>query len=463
MDNLKDIIKEFSRIVGVDGVLTESTDRMAYSYDGTSSWRSLPDVVVFPSTTDQVSAIMAMAYDREIPVTVRGAGTNLSGGSIPVQGGIVLCMTRMNRILDIDTANFTAMVEVGVVLNVFNQALAKQHLFFPPDPQSFLAATIGGCVSENSGGPNALKYGIFKHYLLGMEIVMPDGRILNLGGKTVKNVTGYDLPLLLCGSEGTLAVITNVTLRLLPMPESRQTVLAVFDEVTTAGAAVHRVLASGLIPAKIEMIDNWIIRRIEEMSPLGLPRDAEAILLFELDGNKDTVKKETRRLIELCRKANAVEVKPARNAEEADNFWAARRAGFSAIWGNAATVLAEDVTVPTNRMAELIAMIQEISRNHEVPVVMIGHAGDGNLHPCILTDQNQPEHYQKAEKVAAEIFSTALGLGGVISGEHGIGLEKKKFLKKAMAPDAIELLKSIKQVFDPKGLLNPGKIWEAAP
>ncbi len=463
MNHLKDIIKQLSDIVGVNSVLSESADRVAYSYDGTSSWQSMPDVVVFPATTEHVSAIMALANEREIPVTVRGAGTNLSGGSIPVQGGIVLCMTRMNRIIDIDAANFTATVEVGVVLNTFNQALTQQNLFFPPDPQSFLAATIGGCVSENSGGPYALKYGIFKHYLLGMEIVMPNGQILSLGGRTVKNVTGYDLPLLLCGSEGTLAVITRVTLRLLPSPETRQTILAAFNEVTTAGAAVHRVLTSGLIPAKIEMIDNWIIRRIEEMSPLGLPKEAEAILLFELDGNADTVEKETQQVIRLCREADAIDVKPAKDATEANNFWAARRAGFSAIWGNSPTVLAEDVTVPTNRMAELIATIQKISRSHDVPIVMIGHAGDGNLHPCILTDQSNAEHYQKAEQVAAEIFTAALDLGGVISGEHGIGLEKKKFLNQAMEPGAIELLKSIKHVFDPKGLLNPGKIWETTP
>lgn len=462
MNHLKDIIKELSRIVGVDGVLTESADRMAYSYDGTSAWQSMPDVVVFPNTTRQVAGVMKLADRREIPVTVRGAGTNLSGGSIPVQGGIVLCMTRMNRIIDIDAANFTATVEVGVVLNTFNQALARRHLFFPPDPQSFLAATIGGCVAENSGGPYALKYGIFKHYLLGMEIVLTNGQILTLGGKTVKNVTGYDLPLLICGSEGTLAVITQVTLRLLPLPEARQTILAVFNEVSTAGAAVHRILATGLIPAKIEMIDNWIIRRIEEMSPMGLPKEAEAILLFELDGNADTVQRQTNQVMDLCQKADAVEVRTAQHAQEANNFWAARRAGFSAIWGNSPTVLAEDVTVPTNRMAELIGTIQDISRRHDVPVVMIGHAGDGNLHPCILTDQRNPEQFKRAELVAADIFSTALALGGVISGEHGIGLEKKKFLKQAMAPDAIALLKSIKQVFDPKGLLNPGKIWESA-
>jgi glycolate oxidase len=458
----KTIIAALKKIVGSDAVLTQSTDLAAYSYDGTSNWQSLPQVVVFPKSTDQVSQVMKRAYAENIPVTIRGAGTNLSGGSIPVRGGLVLCMTRMDRIVDIDDANFTATVEVGVVLNHLNQELTRRRLFFPPDPQSFLAATIGGCVAENSGGPYALKYGIFKHYLLGLEMVLPTGKVLSLGGRTMKNVTGYDLPQLLCGSEGTLAVITRATLRLLPMPETKETVLAVFDEVSTAGGAVHAILASGLVPAKIEIVDNWIIRRIEEMSPLGLPKDAGAILLFEVDGNSAAVEKEIQGIIEVCKNKGAVEVRPAKDDQEADNFWTARRAGFSAIFGNAPTVMAEDVTVPTASMAELIAIIQSISRNRDVPVVMIGHAGDGNLHPCILTDQKDASHYERAEKVAAEIFAAALKLGGVISGEHGIGLEKRRFLKKALSPEAIDLMKSIKQVFDPKGLLNPGKIWETA-
>lgn len=454
------ILGKLRRIVGDKGVLTSPVELAAYSFDGTTDCRGLPEAVVFPTITDQVSEIMRLANDEEIPVTVRGAGTNVSGGSIPMSGGIVLCTTRMNRIVDLDPTNFTVTTQVGVVLNELNQELARHNLFFPPDPQSFLAATIGGCVSENAGGPYAVKYGVFKHYLLGMTVVLPSGSILTLGGKTMKNVTGYDLPQLLCGSEGTLAVITEVTLRLLSLPVAKQTVLAVFDEVVTAGNAVHRILSGGILPAKIELMDNWVIRRIEEVTPLGLPLEAEAILLFELDGISEAVKKETHQVIELCQQAGAMEVRPARDAKEADNFWTARRAGFSAIFGQSPTVLAEDVTVPPSRMPDLINRIKQIAREHGLTVVMIGHAGDGNLHPSILTDKNNPEHYGRAEEAIHDIFAAALELGGAISGEHGIGLEKRRFLKQALPPAAIGLLKEIKKVFDPKGILNPGKIWE---
>ena len=454
------LLARLRKIVGKDGLLTSQLDLFTYSFDGTTNWHGMPEAVIFPTTTDQVSNILKLANDNEIPVTTRGAGTNVSGGSIPVAGGIVLCTTRMNTILEIDTSNFIATVEAGVVLNDLNLEVAKHNLFFPPDPQSFLAATIGGCVSENAGGPYAVKYGVFRHYLLGMKIVLPSGAIVDLGGRTVKNVTGYDLPQLLCGSEGTLAVITQVTLRLLPQPQAQQTVLAVFNDMVLAGHAVQQILASGIVPAKIEFIDNWIIHRIEEITPLGLPLEVDAVLLFELDGVAEAVGKESQEVIDLCKQVGAVEVRAARDAKEAENFWTARRAGFSAIFGHSPTVFAEDVTVPPDRIPEFIQRIKELGQDLDITIVIIGHAGDGNLHPCILTDKNDPEHYARAEKALEEVFATALDLGGVVSGEHGIGLEKKRFLKQAMPPEAITLLKEIKKVFDPKAILNPGKIWE---
>jgi len=441
----KDTLEKLEKIVGNKGILTSQVDLTAYSFDGTTNWQSMPEAVVFPTTSDQISAIMKLANNNVIPVTVRGAGTNLSGGSI---------------IIDLDAANFTVTAEVGVVLNDLNRELAKHNLFFPPDPQSFLAATIGGCVAENSGGPYAVKYGVFKHYVLGMTVVLPTGPIVDLGGRTVKNVTGYDLPQLLCGSEGTLAVITRVTLRLIPLPAARQTVMAVFDQVVTAGRAVHQILIKGVVPAKIELMDNWLIRRIEEVTPLGLPKSAEALLLFELDGMSEAVHKESKEVIELCKEGGAIEVRSAHDAKEAENFWTARRAGFAAIYGHSPTILAEDITVPNDRIPELINRIKSLALSHDLTIVILGHAGDGNLHPCILTDKDDSEHYSRAEKACAEIFAAALELGGSVSGEHGIGLEKKKFLKQAMSPEAISLLKEIKQVFDPKGILNPGKIWE---
>jgi len=456
----KAIVKEIKAIVGRDGVLTSETDLSSYSFDGSSNWQSKPEAVVFPTTTGQVSKLMALAEESGIPVTVRGAGTCLSGGPIPVRGGLSLCTTRMNRILEIDESNFTVQAETGVVLNDLNQALAAKGLFFPPDPQSFLAATLGGCVSENASGPYAVKYGVFRHYLLGMTAVLPGGKILEMGGRTMKNVTGYDLPQIICGSEGTLAVVTRVMLRVITRPETSQTVLATFTSARTAGEAVHRIRASGVVPAKIEFIDNWILRRVEERMPLGLPLSAEAVLLFELDGAPDAVARESEKVIDLCRGGGAEVVRPAENETEAQNFWTARRAGYSAIFGNAPTVLAEDVTVPVSRIPDLLDRVDALAKENDLTIVVIGHAGDGNLHPCVLTDRSDEAHYARAQRAVDGIFKAALDYGGAISGEHGIGLEKRKYLKDAMSPDEIALLKQLKSVFDPKGILNPGKIWE---
>ena len=456
----KSILKRLKKIVGKKGFLDSPAELVSYSYDATTDWQARPDLVLLPENRDQISEIMKIAYENEIPVTVRGAGTNVSGGSIPISGGIVLCTTRMNKILELDKDNLFVRAEAGVVLNDLYEFLKKYNLFFPPDPQSFLAATIGGCVSENSGGPYAIKYGVFKYYLLGLTAVLPNGSIIEMGGRTVKNVTGYDLPQLICGSEGTLAIVTDVTLRVLPMPPSRKTILAVFKDVISAGKVVSEIISEGIIPAKIELMDNWIVKRIEEINPIGLPIDSDAVLLFEVDGIKEAVEKETERIISICKKdKNIMKLSIAKDEKEAERLWAARRAGFSAIFGHAPTVLAEDVTVPPKRLPELILKIKEIARSYDLTIVIIGHAGDGNLHPSILTDKNNPEHYKKAQSAVNEIFSLAVEMGGAISGEHGIGLEKRKFLKKIMPKEEVELLKAIKRVFDPKGILNPGKIW----
>jgi glycolate oxidase len=455
-----DIIDKLKKIAGDKGVLTNSLDMQSYSFDGSSKWKAVPDVVVFTTTSEQISQIMKLATEKKIPVTPRGAGSNLSGGSLPVAGGIVLCTTRMNKILNIDADNFTVKAEAGVVLNDLNKELARNKMFFPPDPQSFLAATIGGCVAENAGGPYGVKYGVFKHYVLGMTVVLPSGDIVDLGGITMKNVTGYDLPQIICGSEGTLAIVTSVTLRLLPLPPAKQTVMVVFDDLIKSGRAVHRVLAGGVLPAKIELMDNWVINRINEMTSLDLPVDAQALLLFEMSGIEEAVKKETEAVISICLQEGAREAKAAKNMKEADDLWAARKAAFSAIYGNTPNAFAEDVTVPPSRIPELIHRVDIIARENDVPVVIIGHAGDGNLHPTVLTDIKNTAHYQRAEKALDEIFAVALDMGGSISGEHGIGLEKKKYMKQAMSPQAIDLLRGIKKVFDPAGILNPGKIWE---
>ena len=454
------LISRLEKIVGKDSVLTAKEDLTAYSYDATTTWAHLPDVVVLPTTTEQVSRILKLADENGVPVTPRGAGTNVSGGSVPIKGGMVLCTTRMNKILDINKTNFAATVEPGVVLQDFNIALAKQGLFYPPDPQSFLGCTIGGTIAENAGGPYCVKYGVTKQYVLGLEVVLANGYIMQLGGVTVKNRTGYELMMLFTGSEGTLGVITKITLRLIPMPQASKTMMVVFDDMAVGGQAVSNILDSGVIPAKIEFVDNFVLRRIEEMMPMGLPVEAEALLLIMADGSPTAVEEESKQIVNILKKSGAREVKVAKDADEAAKYWKMRSAGFAATFGAAKTVLAEDVAVPRDRLAEFINKLQEISKRTGFFISYLGHAGDGNLHPSIFTDVNDKENFVKAQDAMEEIFNVALSVGGVLSGEHGIGLEKQRFLKRAMDPVALELMKKIKGIVDPNNILNPGKIWE---
>lgn len=455
-----EVISQLQKIVGKENTLTSQEDLTAYSYDGTTTWAHRPDVVVLPTTTDQVSQILKLANEKRIPVTPRGAGTNVSGGSIPIRGGIVLCTTRMNRILEINKANLYAIVEPGVVLQDFNLALAKEKLFFPPDPQSFLACTMGGVVSENAGGPSCVKYGVTKQYVLGLEVVLANGHIMKLGGLTPKNRTGYELCMLFTGAEGTLGVITRVTLRLLPMPPASKTMMAVFDDMAVAGEAVSNILFQGVVPAKIEFVDNFCIKRMEDMFHFGLPTKAEVLLLLQVDGSPAAVDSESEQILEILRQSGAQVARLAKDEAEAAMFWKARSAGFAAVFGAAHTVLAEDVTVPRDKLAEFIRRCGEISKKHDVFISLIGHAGDGNLHPSVFTDIRQEKHFSQAQKAMEEIFETALSLDGVLSGEHGIGLEKQRFLKRAMDPVAIDLMRKIKRILDPNNILNPGKIWE---
>jgi glycolate oxidase len=456
----KKVISQLRKIVGKDAVLTSKEDLNAYSYDGTTTWAHLPDVVVLPTTVEHVSQILNLADENKVPVTPRGAGTNVSGGSIPIKGGIVLCTTKMNKILDINKTNLTATVEPGVVLQDFNIALAEQGLFYPPDPQSFLGCTIGGTIAENAGGPYCVKYGVTKQYVLGLEVVLANGYIMKLGGVTVKNRTGYELMMLFTGSEGTLGVITKITLRLLPMPPAQKTMMAVFDDMAAGGQAVSNIMASGVVPAKIEFVDNFVLRRIEEMMPMGLPVEAQALLLIQADGSPSAVEAEAKQIVDILKKSGAKEVKLAKDDAEAAKYWKMRSAGFAATFGAAKTVLAEDVAVPRDKLAEFIDKLGEISERTGFFISYLGHAGDGNLHPAIFTDVSKKEEFERAQAAMGEIFEAALSLGGVLSGEHGIGLEKQRFLKKAMDPVALNLMIKIKGILDPNHILNPGKIWE---
>jgi glycolate oxidase len=375
-------------------------------------------------------------------------------------GGIVLCTTKMNKILKIDKENLSATVESGVVLQDLTLQLAKEGLFFPPDPQSFLGATLGGIIAENAGGPACVKYGVTKQYILGIEAVLPSGDIVNLGGRTLKNVVGYDLLHIFISSEGTLGVVTKAELKLRPLPPTKKTLMAVYDDVAVAGESVYRVLENAIIPGKIELLDNWIIRRIEEMMPMGLPVDADAVLLFECDGIPETVEKEIVSIAEIVKKYGAVDVRVAKDQTEADKYWMARKAGFAATYGKTPTVMSEDVTVPRGNIPAFIRKVKEIGKKYNVENCMLGHAGDGNLHPSVLTDMKNKEHYGRSMKAVDEIIEAAVELGGVLSGEHGIGLEKQKFFNKVTNPVVVTLMKNIKTLFDPNNIMNPGKIWD---
>ena len=453
------LISQLRKIVGKETVLTSKEDLTTYSYDATAIWAHMPDAVVLPITTEQVSQVLKLANENRVPVTPRGGGSGLSGGSIPIKGGIVLCTTKMNKILEINKTNLSATVEPGVVLQDFNIALAKEGLFYPPDPQSFLSCTIGGTVAENAGGPSCAKYGVTKQYVLGLEVVLASGYIMNLGGVTPKNRTGYEIATLFVGSEGTLGVITKIVLRLLPMPPAQKSMLAIFDDMVVAGNAVSNILASGVMPSKVEFVDNWLIRRFEELMPMGLPIDANALLLFEASGSPETVETEIQQIIDICYRSGARETKLAKNQAEADKIWKTRSTAMAAIFSAAHTVLTEDVAVPRDKIAQFIQGCQEISQKYDVAIPLVGHAADGNIHPHVLTDQRNTEHFERAKKIMDELFAMALSLGGTISGEHGIGLEKQHFLDKAMDPMAIDLMKKIKGILDPNNIFNPGKIW----
>jgi glycolate oxidase len=454
-----EVLKGLRKILDSSDILTEKEDLYAYSYDGTSTWSHAPDVVILPGNTRQVSQTLKLANEYKVPVTARGGGTNVSGGSVPIKGGIVLCTSRMNKILDINKTNMVAAVEPGVILQDFNNAVEKEGLFFPPDPQSFLACTMGGIVAENSGGPQCLKYGVTKQYVLGLEVVLANGDVMTLGGVTVKNRTGYELLMLFVGSEGTLGIITKITLKLIPRPTANKTIMAVFNDMAAGCQAVSTILENGFIPAKIEFVDNFVIKRIEEMMSLGLPLDAKALLLIQSDGMPASVEAESDKIVNILKKSGAKEIRIAKDQNESVNYWKARSAGFAAVFGAAHTVLAEDVTVPRDKLVQFINKLDEISKQSGFFIQYLGHAGDGNLHPSIFTDVRDKDNFTRAQNTMEEIFKAALSLGGVLSGEHGIGLEKQRFFNKAVDPIALDLMKNIKVLLDPNNILNPGKIW----
>jgi glycolate oxidase len=452
------IVKQVARIVGKENVLEDQESRICYSYDATNL-RYLPDIIVFPKTSQQISEILRLANQARFPLIPRGAGTGFTGGTLPLEGGVVLVLTKMNKILQIDPENLLAVVEPGVVTYDLQQEVEKIGLFYPPDPASLKTSTIGGNVAECAGGPRAVKYGVTKDYVLGLEAVLPTGEIISTGVQTVKSVVGYDLTKLLVGSEGTLGVITKIILRLLPLPKAKRTMLAIFPTIEAAATTVSQIISSRIIPATLEFMDNSTIRCVEDYLHLGLPVEAGALLIIEVDGAPEALLGEIEEIQKICQANQALEIKVARDQQEAEDLWKARRAVSSAVVKLNPTKINEDVTVPRSKVAEILRRVEAISKKHGLIIVNFGHAGDGNIHVNVLIDRRKPGEEERAHAAVKEIFAAALDLGGTLSGEHGIGITKAPYLSMELGDGGIEVMKRIKKSFDPNNILNPGKIF----
>ncbi|MCL5960052.1 MAG: FAD-binding protein [Chloroflexi bacterium] len=453
-----DVIARLKDIAGPSGLLTSSEDTICYSSDATAL-EGQPDAVVLPDSAEMISAILKLANQEGFAVTPRGAGTGNSGGCVPAEGGILLDLSRMDKIIEIDPANLVAVAQPGVVTAQFQAEVEKRGLFYPPDPSSIRMCTLGGNMAECSGGPHGVKYGVTKDYVIGLQVVMPTGEIIRTGGKTIKNVTGYDLTRLFIGSEGTLCVITEMTLRLLPLPKQRKTMMAVFGSMEEAGAAVSRIIASGMVPSKIELMDGASVRNIEEHAHAGFPEDVEALLLIEVDGEKETVEKHAAAIGHLCQEIGARSILIPEKSEQAEALWQARQAFAIAVARVRPDRLSEDIVVPRSAIPAAIARINEIKKRYSIHIFTVGHAGDGNLHPTVLYDKRDQKETAAAHAAVRDILTLAVEMGGTISGEHGVGLDKKDFLEMAVGAETAEFMRTLKNALDPNGVLNPGKIF----
>ena len=452
------MIEKLREILGPAKVLTSLEDCIAYSYDGTFA-QSLPDVAVLPESTEEVAAVVRIAAEHRLPVVPRGMASGLAAASVPFGGGIALSLTRLNRILEMDEENRTVRVEAGVVTADLQAVVEQRGLFYPPDPSSNRHSTIGGNIACNAGGPRCLKYGVTGDYVMGLTIVLPDGRVLETGGKAIKNVVGYDLTSLFVGSEGTLGVITEALLRLTTRPQFVRTALAEFPALDDASRTVNAILAAGIVPATLELMDETAIACIEEAMHLGLPLDVEAMLIIEADGSdEEAVVREIEAMAHICRENGARQVNVAQDEAERTSLWRARRSVSPSLARKAPNKLGEDITVPRSAIPEAIRRIKGLSQEYGLPIVVFGHAGDGNLHPNILFDKRDAEQWAKVETMVERIFDVALELGGTLSGEHGVGTLKQPYMERALGPVSLEIQWRIKRALDPLNIMNPGKV-----
>ncbi len=449
---------QLAQIVGTDNLLKQEEDRFCYGYDA-SKLQACPGCVVLPADTQEIAQILQAANQHGIPVFPRGAGSGMVGGAIPDPNGIVMVLRRLNRILEIDPDNMLARVEPGVVTAEFQKRVLQYGLFYPPDPASIQFSTLGGNAATCAGGPRAVKYGVTRDYVLGLQVVLPTGTVIRTGTQTAKGVVGYDLTRLLVGSEGTLGIITELTLRLIPAPQAVRTLTALFARLENAGEAVSAITKNRIIPSTLELMDQSAIRVVENYTQMGLPADAEALLLIEVDGPERYLDEDIRKIAELCQQAGASEVKIANSQAERDQLWQARRAVSPALGKIKPGKINEDITVPRTQIPALIRFIRSLARKYHLIIVCFGHAGDGNIHTNIMLDRSDRDELRRAEQAVEELFRAVLDLGGTLSGEHGIGITKSPFIEWEVGPEGLQTMWKIKQALDPLNILNPGKMF----
>ncbi len=460
MNSHGSFLQSIAASLAPERVLTQKEDLIPYSFDGTAALKQRPLCVVFPLDTAEVSACVKLCAEHRVPVVTRGSGTGLSGGSVPVADCVVLCLVKLDKILELDTRNLTLRAQCGVITKEIDDAAAQHGLFYPPDPGSMKISTIGGNVAENSGGLRGLKYGVTRDYVMGMTVVLPDGCVATLGNKCVKDVAGYSLKDLFIGSEGTLGIITEVLLKLLPRPVARRTMLALYDSMEAAARTVSAIIAARIIPCTLEFLDRMTVGCVESYAKIGLPTDVEALLLMETDGHPAAVDDEAAQMVEIARQNGAREIKMASDEAEGARLASARRNAFSALARVKPTTILEDVTVPRSELATMVKFIAETAARHRLQIGTFGHMGDGNLHPTFLTNERDHEEMVRVELALEEIVGHTIALGGTITGEHGVGLAKKMFLRQQLGDASFELLRLVKNAIDPTAILNPGKIFD---
>ncbi|OEF98925.1 glycolate oxidase subunit GlcD [Vulcanibacillus modesticaldus] len=454
----KKIRDEIENIILKDRIMTDLHELYSYSYDA-SFGEYLPEIVIQPKNAKEISELIKLANKYLIPVYPRGSATSLSGGSLPVKGGMVLDLTKLEKKLEIDKENLIAIVSPSVITAEVHKKAKEAGLFYPPDPSSSHVSTIGGNLLENSSGPKGLKYGTTKEYVIGLEVVTPAGDIIRTGGRTVKNVTGYDLTRLIVGSEGTLGIVTEVILRLIPKPQSVKTLVATFDKLVDSGQAITKILSSGILPSAMELMDNGCIRSVENYRPSNLPVNAEAMVIIEVDGHPLAVEEEIHKCEIICYKQGATDVKVAKDERERQEIWTARKMVSPAITQMGPTKISEDATVPRSKIPEMMKRLNQIKEKYQLNLVVFGHAGDGNLHPNIITDKRNVEEMKRVEKAVGEIFEAAISLGGTLSGEHGIGTLKAPYMEMELGEVGLLMMRKIKEAWDPNNIMNPGKIF----